>query len=112
MGRAAAAAAGEIASRYPEALRRGAFVLAGPGNNGGDGWAIARALAAVGVDVAVHDAMGAGTADCEAEKALSAECGVRSAAAYARVRLFFKLQSIRATSSCNDELSATFCSVR
>src|SRR3954469_10349268 len=53
MERAGTAAAAEITRRYPEQLKRGAVVVTGSGNNGGDGWVVAGALARAGVDVTV-----------------------------------------------------------
>jgi ADP-dependent NAD(P)H-hydrate dehydratase / NAD(P)H-hydrate epimerase len=44
MENAGRAAAVVLANRYPHLLRTGVLVAAGPGNNGGDGWVIARAL--------------------------------------------------------------------
>lgn len=70
MQRAGAAAAGEIARRFPELLARGVLVLAGPGNNGGDGWVVARALRAAGVRVRVASPAGTKTPDAVAERAL------------------------------------------
>jgi len=54
MQRAGAAAAGEIVRRFPHLLGAGAAVHAGPGNNGGDAWVIARALGRYGVRVGVR----------------------------------------------------------
>ena len=56
MQRAGNAAAAEIVRRYRERLGDGALVFAGPGNNGGDGWVVAAALAAAGVRVTVLEA--------------------------------------------------------
>ena len=53
MERAGTAAAREISRRYTDRLRDGAVVFTGPGNNGGDGWVVARALADTGLEVTV-----------------------------------------------------------
>lgn len=56
MQRAGTAAAAEIARRFPDRVRRGVAVFTGPGNNGGDGWVVAGALARDGADVRVVEA--------------------------------------------------------
>ena len=71
MQRAGAAAASEIARRYASLLREPAAIYVGPGNNGGDGWVVARALAAAGVRVRVVTAGDARTDDAKAERALA-----------------------------------------
>ncbi|HJP60699.1 MAG TPA: NAD(P)H-hydrate dehydratase, partial [Gemmatimonadaceae bacterium] len=53
MQRAGSAAAKLIIHRYGERLGRGAIVFTGPGNNGGDGWVVAGALATADVKVKV-----------------------------------------------------------
>ncbi|MFN2564769.1 MAG: NAD(P)H-hydrate dehydratase [Gemmatimonadaceae bacterium] len=71
MQRAGAAAAAEIALRYPFHLESGALIFAGPGNNGGDAWVVARALAATGAVVRVVEPAEAKSPDAIAERALS-----------------------------------------
>lgn len=68
MQRAGAAAAQVIAERLEGDLRRGVVVLTGPGNNGGDGWVVARHLADRGLPVHVHEVVQARTGDAFAER--------------------------------------------
>ena len=76
MQRAGAAAAAEIAWRYPGRLAGGVLVATGPGNNGGDGWVIAHALHAAGVPVRVVECGAARSADAVAERTAALGAGV------------------------------------
>jgi ADP-dependent NAD(P)H-hydrate dehydratase / NAD(P)H-hydrate epimerase len=66
---AGTAAAGEIARRFGDLVSRGVAIYAGPGNNGGDAWVVAGALAATGVPVRVTPVGEARSADAIAERA-------------------------------------------
>ena len=61
-------AAAEITRRYQHRLHRGVVVYAGGGNNGGDAWVVAGALAAAGIGVRVVEVTDARTPDAIAEK--------------------------------------------
>ena len=76
MQRAGAAAAAEIAARFAGRLQFGVVVATGKGNNGGDGWVIARALHAVGIRVRVVECAQSRTPDAQAERALALADGV------------------------------------
>ncbi|HET8625051.1 MAG TPA: NAD(P)H-hydrate dehydratase [Gemmatimonadales bacterium] len=76
-GRAIAAV---IAERYRTELRHGVLVAVGPGNNGGDGWVIARALHAVDVPVWVAATPGEGSALRARMATLARAVGVREVA--------------------------------
>ena len=71
MQRAGAAAASEIARAFGDDLHRGVGVFAGPGNNGGDAWVVAGALASAGVRVRVVEVVDAKTDDARAERAIA-----------------------------------------
>ena len=68
MERAGRAAADEIVRRYRLALPAGVVVFTGPGNNGGDGWVVARHLAELEFPVTVIEA-----AEPKTEEARAAE---------------------------------------
>ncbi len=76
MEAAGRAAAQVMAREFRDALGGGVLVAAGAGNNGGDGWVVARALRAVGVPVVAAEVAKARSPDCEANRALALACGV------------------------------------
>ncbi|MDE3126671.1 MAG: bifunctional ADP-dependent NAD(P)H-hydrate dehydratase/NAD(P)H-hydrate epimerase, partial [Gemmatimonadota bacterium] len=78
MDRAGTGTAREIERRLRPIAGRRALVLCGPGNNGGDGWVVARELARAGAAVAVCEAIPAKAADaCAARDRARAEGGPR-----------------------------------
>lgn len=65
------------ARAYPSEVRHGMLVVAGHGNNGGDGWVAARALAALGVATYAQEIERDRSANCEANRALALAEGVK-----------------------------------
>ena len=65
-----------ILRRYPDAVARGVLVMCGKGNNGGDGYVIARHLALAGVRVEVAGQAGRHTEDAAIFRAVCVRMGV------------------------------------
>ena len=76
MEAAGRAAAPVLLREVPEAATRGVLIVAGAGNNGGDGWVLARALHAAGIPVWVS-ALDPKTDDAVDNRALARVDGVR-----------------------------------
>jgi ADP-dependent NAD(P)H-hydrate dehydratase / NAD(P)H-hydrate epimerase len=68
MEKAGAAAAGVISRRFGPHFGDGVAIFAGPGNNGGDAWVVARHLAASGIAVRVVEAGESRTGDAGAAR--------------------------------------------
>ena len=80
MGTAGEGVAAVILARYPEVRTQGAIVFAGTGNNGGDGWVIAGALAREGCPVQVEALGEPTTADAQRAKGGAASVALERAA--------------------------------
>lgn len=82
---AGVAAASAIMRAYPDIVGAAVNVYAGPGNNGGDGWVVARALVSYGALVFVHEAGDARSDEAKAERALALPLVTRGEAPDARL---------------------------
>ncbi len=81
MESAGRAVAASVAREFGHALERGVLVVCGHGNNGGDGWVAARALAALGIGVTGVALAGDASPDNAANRDLARAQGVRLAGA-------------------------------
>lgn len=79
MESAGRAAATIVAREFPDVIERGVLIAAGAGNNGGDGWVLARALHGVGIPVWVSG-LDPKTDDAIDNRALARVDGVRELA--------------------------------
>jgi len=71
MQNAGVGAASAIMNAYPDIMGTAVNVYTGPGNNGGDGWVVARALVSYGARVFVYEAGEARTEEAKAERELA-----------------------------------------
>lgn len=80
-------AATVIVQRYADLLQHGVTIYTGSGNNGGDGWCVARALNRAGVRVTVVSAVEPATIDARAERvaAMSPAMGLGAAEHHGRL---------------------------
>ena len=76
MGRAGRRAAAVITEKFFEIARSGVLIYAGPGNNGGDGWVAAEALAKSGIRARVIEVGAARSQEAIAAKSAALESGV------------------------------------
>lgn len=76
MEAAGRAAAQVIAREFAAVLDQGVLLAAGFGNNGGDGWVVARVLRAMGIRVSACETAKDRSRDCEANRRLALADGV------------------------------------
>lgn len=82
MKRAGESATAEILSRYRNRADSGVVIYTGPGNNGGDGWVVAGALAHAGVATRVIEVAGVKSGEAIGARANALEAGASIAHSY------------------------------
>ncbi|HMA00809.1 MAG TPA: NAD(P)H-hydrate dehydratase [Gemmatimonadaceae bacterium] len=105
MQRAGEAAAAEIVRAYPFEWGAAVNVFTGPGNNGGDGWVVARALASRGARVFVHEAGEPRSEESKAERALATPMVTQGESPEARL-VIDALLGVGAKGAPRDEIAA------